>query len=56
MQQQPIQQDPAQDRFVDLSVDVSYGLPQLGERRMIFFFFLKIEIITSMYLFTEINT
>merc|ERR1711953_167274 len=29
-QQQPIQQDEAQDRFVDLSVDVSYGLPQLG--------------------------
>ena len=23
-------QDAAQDRFVDLSVDVSYGLPQLG--------------------------
>ena len=25
-----ILQDEAQDRFVDLSVDVSYGLPQLG--------------------------
>ena len=25
-----IVQDEAQDRFVDLSVDVSYGLPQLG--------------------------
>ena len=25
-----IKQDEAQDRFVDLSVDVSYGLPQLG--------------------------
>ena len=26
-----VEQDEAQDRFVDLSVDVSYGLPQLGE-------------------------
>ena len=26
-----IEQDEAQDRFVDLSVDVSYGLPQLGK-------------------------
>ena len=25
------EQDEAQDRFVDLSVDVSYGLPQLGK-------------------------
>ena len=24
-------QDEAEDRFVDLSVDVSYGLPQLGK-------------------------
>ena len=26
-----VEQDEAQDRFVDLSVDVSYGLPQLGK-------------------------
>ena len=26
------EQDEAQDRFVDLSVDVSYGLPQLGKK------------------------
>lgn len=28
--EEEIEQDEAQDRFVDLSVDVSYGLPQLG--------------------------
>ena len=30
VENQEIVQDEAQDRFVDLSVDVSYGLPQLG--------------------------
>ena len=30
MENEEIVQDEAQDRFVDLSVDVSYGLPQLG--------------------------